>query len=114
MKTRSKFVIITLLSFMLLNGAIADGVSEEHAGVVDAPALQVKKVVNVVDRIEPGYEVNITVNITNFGSFPAYNLTIEEPSFQNFTVKNLVGFDEHKWIRVDPNATFSYGYSFTF
>jgi hypothetical protein len=78
------------------------------------PALQIKKWISTETRIQPFTNVTVYVNITNFGNHNAYNLTIDEPTFEDWTVLKLVNYEEANWVQVDAEATLSYSYTFQF
>lgn len=81
---------------------------------LNEPSLAIKKWTEVTHRIEPLTNVTVYVNITNMGDVPAHNLDIVEPVFENWTILELVNFEERNWLRIDPGATYSYEYTFQF
>ncbi len=78
------------------------------------PSLQIFKTINIEDEIiQVGTELQVSVNITNFGGRSALNVSLIEPVLQNFTISNLQGYDPKNWIRIDPGASVSYSFLFT-
>ncbi len=77
------------------------------------PALQIFKTINVEDDlIQVGTEIQVSVNMTNFGGKTAINVSLVEPVLQNFTISNLKGYDPKNWIKIGPGASVSYSFSF--
>lgn len=72
------------------------------------PLLAIKKVINVTE-LEPLQWIRIDLNITNIGNRTAYNLSITEPSFEEWAVSTF-NLTEQKYIQVEINASFVYTY----
>lgn len=116
MKQKVLFTLSIFLLAVLMLQPVTEAVPirADLPGDIPAPSLQIMKWVSTYDQIEPGQDFSVYVNITNFGKYAAYNLTIDEPSFANFTIDTIKNYEEHKWITIYPNATFSYLYTFKF
>lgn len=74
-------------------------------------ALQVQKWITA-DAIELNENFTVFVNITNFSSLhPARNLNITEPTFEEFSVSEIIGYDEYQYTEIGPGGTISYSYT---
>ncbi|MHA1550989.1 MAG: hypothetical protein ACTSQC_03510 [Candidatus Heimdallarchaeaceae archaeon] len=61
--------------------------------------------------IRPNEWIRVNLTITNVGNASAYNLTIVDPSFEEWAVGNL-NLTTQRYIQVDINATIFYFYFF--
>ena len=78
----------------------------------DKPVLQVLKWVD--DRsVHLGENITIHVNITNWSSVSAYNLSITEPIFNNWSRTDFLGYDNYVWVEIKSGGSISYDYSMT-
>ncbi len=115
MKLSSKAVSVCIIVSLLVFSTVADAKPiYSPIETPDHPALQIMKWVDKESPIQTGENVTVYVNITNFGKSPAYNITINEPFFSDFSVDLVTGFEPAKWVVIGTNASISYSYSFTF
>ncbi|MDH5403294.1 MAG: hypothetical protein OEZ01_17495 [Candidatus Heimdallarchaeota archaeon] len=112
-----KFLIIALTVIIMLNFAsvpsYADPIYSPVPEDLKRPALQIQKWVDA-DEIEINDEMTVHVNISNWSAYVAYNLTIEEPSFNNYTITSVKGFDRYQWVEFGQNVSVYYNYTFTY
>ncbi len=116
MKKFSKLIVVSMLILLVLGIGLsgAKPVSNDLQDKVPAPSLKIEKWIDSDERVEPGQIITVYVNFTNVGTKTAYNPVVVEPQFENFSVTNIKGFDERKWVEIGPNATFSYSYQMEF
>jgi len=116
MKKFSRALAFSMLVFLMLGAFNTEAkvVSEDLQTKVPFPSLKIEKWINASERIEPDQVVTVHVNITNVGLKTAYNLSVSEPSFENFSVLNVNGYDGRNWVEMAPNATYSYDFSMKF
>lgn len=89
--------------------------------IPDRPLLDVRKTLNLtlivpnIDkktyRVEPGQTINVNVSIKNIGQRTAFNLTIVDPSFEDWAISSL-NITTQRYVIVQPNATVFYYYYF--
>lgn len=107
-------MVFVLIAIFLMNTSQSSAIpiySEKEGPPY--PALQIFKTINIEeDIIQVGTEIQVNVNITNFGGKAALNVSLVEPVFENFTISNLKGYDPKTWIRINPGASLSYSFSF--
>ncbi len=108
---------ISIILFLMLTSTVhtnALPVYSEKEGP-PYPSLQIIKWIDVTeDHVKVGQTINVYVNITNFGGSAAFNVTIVEPIFQNFSISNLEGYNPKNWVRMDPGASVFYSFQFAF
>ncbi|MHA1346742.1 MAG: hypothetical protein ACTSVO_10795 [Candidatus Heimdallarchaeaceae archaeon] len=96
--------------------------NQENESLRNRPILTVEKSINgtpIQDEevevssylIRPNEWIRVNVTITNIGNETAYNLTIVDPSFEEWAVGNL-NLTIQRYIQVDINATIFYFYYF--
>ncbi len=111
MKKGSIFLFIFL--FLLINSSIpSSAVIYGSPPTEDRPILQVKKTISD-DQIHLGNNITVYLNITNWSSKTAFNLSISEPIFNNWSITEFLGYDNYIWTEIQPMASISYQYSMT-
>ena len=80
------------------------------------PALHVWKYFNNTEDnpIKPNEVLHVQVNITNFGNSSAYNLTVVESAYGEYSGKELSEPRLYNWTRLDRNSSVLFDYYLTF
>ena len=111
MKKGNIFLFIFL--FLLINSAISSSaVIYGPPPSEDRPVLQVKKTLSD-DQVHLGDNVTVYLNITNWSTKIAFNLSITEPIFNNWSITEFVGYDNYIWTEIQPMGSISYQYQMT-
>ena len=102
--------------------AINPNLNQENDTLRNRPILTIEKSINASPiqnedqeisayLIRPNEWIRVNLTITNVGNESAYNLTIIDPSFEEWAVGNL-NLTTQRYIQVDVNATIFYFYYF--
>ncbi len=106
-------LILFIFLFLLINSAISSSaVIYGPPPSEDRPVLQVKKTMSD-DQVHLGNNVTVYLNITNWSTKIAFNLSITEPIFNNWSITEFLGYDNYVWTEIQPMASISYQYSMT-
>jgi hypothetical protein len=107
---RLKLFILVLLTGMTLFPHLASGVPiYGDPPVGDTPLLQIEKWASDTD-FRLGTSTTVRVNITNWSTQSAYNLTISEPRFSEWSAKEISGYEEYEYDIVDQDGSIYYEY----
>lgn len=107
--------IFYLLILIIISFSIHDSQAKKiygEQGEHEFPFLEVIKWPSETET-HLGNSITITVNITNWSDYGAYNLTITEPLFSDWAFSTFNGWDEYIWVLVDAGASISYSYNMT-
>ncbi len=106
-----KFLFIAIVSLIIVNstGAAIGGIYGEPPQD-GAAVLQVLKWASD-DEITLGAEITVFVNITNWSDYDAFNLTIDEPIFSNWSITEFVGYDEYVFTKIAAGSSIYYQYT---
>ena len=73
------------------------------------PILSIEKTINATD-VQPNIDwIRVNITIKNIGNRTAYNLTVRDPSFNDWAVSTL-NITEQDFVQIDINATVFYFY----
>lgn len=110
MRRKFLFVILsTLLIFSYTSTAQVVSIDSE-VPTGDGPVIQVRKWTSQ-EGLLLGDQLTIFVNITNWSEYNAYNLSINEPSFNNATFNYISGYEEYEYVELGPTGSVSYEYT---
>jgi len=101
-------IIVTILLVSTVSTTASPIYGEKPAG--DGPTLVVQKWLSK-DQILLGQNVTVFVNITNVSNFYANNLTIREPTFNNFIIKSKVNYERYTYTQLGKGAVLTYNYT---
>ena len=76
------------------------------------PSLSVVKWIDQ-DQIILGDTISVTVNITNFSNSYAYNISIQEPTFQSNIMNDSRNHTTYTWFEIGFGGSISYSYDIT-
>lgn len=114
-----KLAFISILSFIIISGisnaTAAEDSYNDHYGdplEVGSPVLQVLKWTSD-DQVQLGDEITVFVNITNWSDQIAYNLTIKEPLFANWSRTDFKGYEDYVFTKIASGASVTYQYTMT-
>ncbi len=77
----------------------------------ERPLLQILKWASETE-LKVDENITVHVNITNWSLKTAFNLTIIEPRFSEWTVNNIQTYEKYIYVVVEPNASIYYEYTF--
>jgi len=102
------FIMILLINSAISSSAVIYGDPPSE----DRPVIQVKKKLSAV-QVHLGDNVTVYLNITNWSTKTAFNLSITEPIFNNWSITEFLGYDVYLWAEIQPMGSISYQYSMT-
>lgn len=111
MKKGSLFLFIFLI-FLIGTSVQSSGVIYGPPPSEDRPVLQVRKTLSD-DQVYLGNNVTVYLNITNWSTKTAFNLSITEPIFNNWSITDFIGYDNYIWTEIQPLGSISYQYQMT-
>ena len=104
----SYILLLGITLSIILNPSVAAPIESSYEDI-PTPLISVRKSVNTTS-VKPGEAIHVTINVTNWGSISALNLTIVEPFYEDWAFSTS-DVSVYLFVYLNSSSSFFYDYS---